>query len=490
MAEIEDQNATSRPPRTTAQDIPLSSVTAKKGAGEENHNADLAEQNEPVVSYLRGWRLYLLTLGIWLSLFLSTLETTIVSTSLVSITNALSGFQLRDWIVTSYLLTYTGFLVIYAKLGDVFGRKTMFLLALALFTLFSILCGAANGIVELIIFRAFQGMGASGIYSMIMVIAPDLVPKEKFGKYIAIIASVFAIASIVGPILGGAISTKSTWRWVFLLNAPAGCVSILCVAICLPSSISKQNVKFKDHLRAKFSKSALKRVDILGVVLLLASSVLLVFALEEAGTRYAWRNAVIIATMTLAGVTGILFIFWELFIQKSTSAQEPVFPPKLLKNRLLAAMMATAFFIGFPFVAVVVNTPQRAQAVSGLSPVKAGLSLLPLMLTSPLATAVSGVLISNFKVAPFYLILLGATLQLIGMSLTCTLPTESFDIPPQQYGYEVIMGLGFGMTLSTILTLAPLVIKEPDLVMGALTQVRVLGVPRSSTTTSARAWDL
>ncbi|PGH09842.1 hypothetical protein GX51_00529 [Blastomyces parvus] len=474
MAAVESDRRHSGPVPTGHE---MSQIKAEIGRDNEESNVGPTAENE-VPRYIRGWRMYLLTVGIWLSLFLSTLETTIVSTSLVSITNALDGFEKRDWIVTSYLLTYTGFLVVYAKLGDVFGRKTMFLLALALFTLFSILCGATNDVVELIIFRAFQGMGASGIYSMIMVIAPTLVPQEKFGKYLAIIASVFAIASILGPILGGIISTNSAWRWIFLLNAPAGCVCIGIVALCLPSSISSQpDVKFVDHLRAKVSKSALKRVDVIGVVLLLASSILLVFALEEAGTRYSWSNAVIITTFSLAGIAGILFVFWELFLEKSTSLQEPVFPLRLLKNRVLAAMMATAFFTGFPFVAIVVNIPQRAQAVSGLSSVKAGLALLPLLLTSPLATAASGILTSNFKIPPFYLILLGSVLQVIGVGLTCALPTRSFDVSPQQYGYEALMGLGFGLSLTTILTLAPLVIKDPDLgvTMGALTQVRVLG---------------
>ena len=137
----------------------------------------------------------------------------------------------------------------------------------------------------------------------------------------------------------------------------------------------------------------------------------------------------------------------------------------------------TAFFIGFPFVAIVVNVPQRAQAVNPLSPTNAGLALLLLLMTSPLATAVSGVLTSSFKVPPVYLIVIGATLQLIGVGLASSLPTDTVTTAPQQYGYEVIMGLGFGLGLSTVLTLAPLVVQERDLAvtMGSLTQVRVLG---------------
>lgn len=180
--------------------------------------------------------------------------------------------------------------------------------------------------------------------------------------------------------------------------------------------------------------------------------------------------------MALGGVSGIAFLIWEWFLEKAPSAQEPTFPLSLLKNRVLAGMMASAFFIGFPFVAIVVNIPQRAQAVYGFSPLRAGLALLPLLLTSPLATALSSYLTSNLKIPPLYLILIGAVWQVVGIGLTCSLPTNTFSIPPQQYGFEVLMGLGFGLGLSTLLTLARLVVDEANLAvtMGALTQVRVL----------------
>ena len=219
----------------------------------------------------------------------------------------------------------------------------------------------------------------------------------------------------------------------------------------------------KAQIRGKFSKASLNRLDTLGVMLLLAASILLVFALEEAGQRYSWKSAVVISTITLAGICWISFIGWEYYVDKSRSPQESIFPLRLLKDRVLVGMMSTAFFIGFPFVSIVVNIPQRAQAVNGLSPVRAGVTLFPSLLTSPFATAVQGVLTSNFKVPPFYLMLMGAVLQLIGVGLTSSLPTDGYEIAPQQYGYEVVMGLGFGLGLSTVLTLAPLVVAESDL---------------------------
>ena len=219
----------------------------------------------------------------------------------------------------------------------------------------------------------------------------------------------------------------------------------------------------KAQLRSKFSKASLSRIDILGVILLLAAPILLVFALEEAGQRYSWKSAVIICTITLAGICWTCFVSWEFFVEKLHSLQEPILPLRLLKDRFLVGMMSTAFFIGFPFVSIIVNIPQRAQAVNGLSPVRAGIALLPLLLTSPFATAVQGLLTSNYKVPPFYLMLIGGLLQLVGVGLTSSLPTDVHKIAPQQYGYEAVMGLGLGLGLSTVLTLAPLVVSEAHL---------------------------
>ncbi|RMJ18545.1 hypothetical protein BHE90_000413 [Fusarium euwallaceae] len=427
--------------------------------------------------YLQGWRLWALTIALWISLFLSTLETTIVSTSLVSITNALNGFILRDWIVTSYLLTYTGFLTIYAKLSDIFGKKTMLLLAIAIFTVFSGLCGAANGMVELIILRAFQGIGASGIFSIIMALAPTLISLNQYGKYMAIFSTLFIVANVLGPVLGGVISQHSDWRWVFLLNIPGGAVAFVLVAIFLPSSEASAHQPLRQVLRSKVQRSNWVRVDIVGMVFLLAASVLLVFALEEGGTRYPWKSAVVISTLVLAVVLSVAFGFWEVFLEKSTWRQEPVFPPSICKDRLSAAMLLTACFVGFPFVSMIVNIPQRAQAVYGASPVQGGLTLLPLLLTSPLATAFSGFMTGNAKVPPFYLVLVASVLQVIGIGLTCSLPTDAKSVPKAQYGYEVLMGIGFGLGLTTLLTFARVVVSQQNLsvMMGALTQIRVLG---------------
>ncbi|KAJ4117611.1 hypothetical protein NW768_010978 [Fusarium equiseti] len=462
----------------------------KNGEASQRHNhkgstsaADRAvvpnetAQSHNEVGYLKGWRFYFLTAALWLSLFLSTLETTIVSTSLVSITDALNGFILRDWIVTSYLLTYTGFLTIYAKLSDVFGKKTMLLLALLIFTIFSGLCGAASNVVDLIILRAFQGIGASGIYSMILAIAPVLVPIDKYAKYMGIVSTVFVTASVLGPVLGGVISQHSTWRWVFLLNVPGGVLAFVLVAIFLPASEQSSRLSLIKVIRAKVRRSNWVRIDYLGIFFLLAASVLLVFALEEGGTRYPWNSPVVISTLIIAIICFIAFGFWEVHVEHSPSKQEPVFPPSICKDRICSAMLLTTCFVGFPFVSMVVNIPQRAQAVYGLSPSQAGISLLPMMLSSPAATVLSGYLTGNAKIPPVYPIVIAAGIQVLGVGLMCSLSAGSTAMPDEQYGYEVLMGIGFGLGLTTVLTFARIVVSEANLsvMMGALTQIRVLG---------------
>ncbi|QGA21607.1 hypothetical protein EYB26_009318 [Talaromyces marneffei] len=393
------------------------------------------ENEEQPKIYLSGWRLHVLTAGMWIALFLSTVETTIVSTSLVSITNALSGFDKRDWIVTSYLLTYT-------------------------------------------VFRAFQGFGASGIYSMTLVIAPTIIPPGQMPKYIALISTVFALASVVGPLMGGAITESGQWKWVFLFNAPAGFLASAVIIFTLPSTSNPgSQLSTKETSQQKLSLKNLRRIDYIGVALLLAASILLVFAFESAGIQYGWNSITIIVTLIFGFAIFFSFIIWEMWLQKRQDHfSEPIFPPQILKSRITASMFAASFFLGFPFTSVVINIPQRAQAVYAFSSQHAGITLLPLLLTSPLATVASGLLTSNGKVPPVYLVMAGAVTQIIGMGLTCSLPTDTLKFPSQQYGFEAIMGIGFGLTLSTILTLAPLVADERDLpvTMGALTQIRVL----------------
>ncbi|ROV86862.1 hypothetical protein VMCG_10813 [Cytospora schulzeri] len=169
-------------------------------------------------SYLQGARLHFTTAAICMVLFLSNLEIPVVTTALVGISDDLGGFRKASWVTTSYLLGYAAFIIIFAKISDVFGRKSMLLLTTVAFCIFSGACGAAQTMDQLIIFRAFQGLGGSGDFALCSVIILDLVPSHKYAEYSSNISIVYAISLCVGPIIGGAIIENSTWRWIFLLK--------------------------------------------------------------------------------------------------------------------------------------------------------------------------------------------------------------------------------------------------------------------------------
>ncbi|KAI1029052.1 hypothetical protein LB504_012983 [Fusarium proliferatum] len=466
----------------------LPDTVTEAEASSDNHGSVLGDNNRNVEVavgasdnatkqkvYHTGWRLHALT----------------SATALVSIVDALHGFNMAGWIVTSYLVTYTGFLVIYSKLSDIFGCKLMLLLAITIFTVFSMACGASDSMVPLlvrvlivhlysrIVFRAFQGMGGSGIYSLSTIMVPLMVPPEKYATYISIMSSTFILSSVLGPILGGAITDHTTWRWVFYFNGPGGALAAVLLAFSVPFNFPYGESDRFFHSLA--SKQMWKRVDFVGMTVSLAASILIIFALEQGGVAYPWGSGAIVSTFVLSGVLWIAFVAWERLLSKRDGVREPMFPWSLVHNRFVMGLLLNGFFTGFPFMAALINIPQRFQTVNMTSAINAGIRTLPLLLLSPLATAINGILVSKLRVPPLYTLFLGGSLQTIGVGLYSSLKSST-SIASAQYGYEAIMGLGFGFNLSTILMMVPLVVTEKDLVnitsavtMGSVTQIRVLG---------------
>ncbi|KAI9842654.1 MAG: hypothetical protein M1837_007021 [Sclerophora amabilis] len=225
-----------------------------------------------------------------------------------------------------------------------------------------------------------------------------------------------------------------------------------------------------------FTKKALKRVDWFGATLLLAASLLLVTALEEAGIRYPWRSALVITFLVVSGILWITFVAWEHRVTRAASAQEPVFPWRFFQSRVRIGMILSTFLVGAPFTVAVIQIPQRFQAVNGTTPLGAGVRLLPFAFASPVGSFVSSIIAGKAKVPPIYLILVGAVLQVVGYALLSTISTGS-EIQPAQYGYEVITGLGVGVNISTLILMTPFTIEKRDqsVAMGAVVQFRVMG---------------
>jgi MFS family permease len=283
---------------------------------------------------LEGWRRIVLLISIFIGLFLSFLDSTIVSVALATIADQFDDFDRTTWVVTAYLLTYMAFAIIIARLSDIFGQKAAEIASFLLFIGFSLGCALSKNMTQLIIFRALQGIGGSGLYSMTMIIALKAVPLRQIGIISGAIGMVLVMSGVLGPILSGAITHNhhsSTWRWIFYLNVPIGGVALVALLIAWPSDKSKKS----------FTKKAFLSVDVLGSVLLLAAAVLLIFALEEAGAFiYAWDSSMIVACLCVSGMAFVVFVIWQEWLDKHPSwPVEMVFPVRVARQRVVGAAM-------------------------------------------------------------------------------------------------------------------------------------------------------
>ncbi|KAH8701069.1 putative MFS multidrug transporter [Talaromyces proteolyticus] len=429
----------------------------------QSRGANKPPQFDP--SKISLWRMVFCMIGLWACLFLSALETTIVATALNKISSDLDSLGMSSWIIVAYLLTYNGFLLLFSKLTDIFGQKSLLILAQLIFLVFSMACGAAQTMTQLIVFRALQGIGGSGIYSTVFVIVTKIITPDKIGLYTGILTSVFAIASLLGPILGGVIVDDTTWRWIFFLNGPGIVLSLALVIPGIPSLGEKV-----------LDKKNLQRVDVIGGILSLAWPTMLVFALEEGGESYAWNSGTIIGTLVGGGVALIIFIFFERWVQHYTK-KEPILPIRLLKSPRLCLNLLTMFCLGVCFYASIVLLPQRFQAVDGLTPMSAGIHLLPFTITSPVFSIICGFVLGKAQKSAVYLIGAGAALIVVGIALLGSLPTNEDSVVAAVYGYEVILAAGTGFIMPPLVFLLKIEFNDADLAsaMGVNNTSRTLG---------------
>ena len=292
---------------------------------------------------LTGWRLVVVETFLCLGLLLSIVDASIVATALVSIEDYFGEFFEAIWVVLAYLLSYMVFALLWGRLSDVLGRKWMVVAAWAQFTAFSLACGLATSLNQLIAFRALQGVGGSGLYSLCNVLIPEITPPNHFATMSAATGVVFAISSVLGPVLGGVISQESTWRWIFLLNVPCGVVALFALLLVWPSPPNPY-----PNLNAPLL-ALVHHVDFFGTFLLLSTSVLLIFALEQAGAaEYAWKSSIIVSTLAIAGACLLGLISWIIFLDFMGGKVpiNPILSTRLLKNRILIA--AVLWVIQFP----------------------------------------------------------------------------------------------------------------------------------------------
>src|SRR5438105_5908967 len=374
---------------------------------------------------LTGRALTTVFVALMLGMFLAALDQTIVSTALPTIVGDLGGLNHLSWVVTSYLLASTVSTPIYGKLGDMYGRKPVFLAAILIFLGGSMLAGLSQSMGELIGFRALQGIGAGGLMVGAQAIIADIVPPRERGRYMGLIGSVFAVASVAGPLLGGFLVDNLSWRWVFYVNMPVGALAVLIVVTRL-------------HLHTPTIRH---RIDLLGAALLSAGVASLTLLTTWGGNQYAWGSRTII----LLGVGGvvllIVFLWWE------TRAAEPIVPLSLFRSSVFSIANAIGFAVGMAMFGAIVFLPVFLQLVYGATPTSSGLRMLPLMAGLLAAAIGSGRAIrriGRYKAFP----IAGTAVLVVGMFLLSLLRVGT--APWVASLYMLVVGIGIGLVMQVV----------------------------------------
>jgi EmrB/QacA subfamily drug resistance transporter len=363
--------------------------------------------------------------ALMLGMFLAALDQTIVSTALPTIVGDLGGLNHLSWVVTSYLLASTASTPLYGKLGDMYGRKPVFLAAIVIFLAGSMLSGLSQSMGQLIAFRALQGMGAGGLMVGAQAIIADIVAPRDRGRYMGVIGSVFAVASVAGPLLGGFLVEAISWRWVFYVNMPVGLLAVLVVS-------------FRLHLHTPAQRHA---IDYLGAALLTAGVSALILVTTWGGDEFAWGSPVIVG-MALAGMALLCVFVWQ-----ERRAAEPIIPLSLFRSSVFRVASALGFFIGVAMFGAIIFIPLFLQLVYGVSPTSSGLRMLPLMAGLLTASILSGRAISRigrYKAFP----IAGTAITTTGMFLLSRLDVDT--APWLASVYMLVVGVGIGLVMQVL----------------------------------------
>ena len=376
-------------------------------------------------------QIWVVLIGLMSGMFLAALDQSVVSSAMRTIADDLDGLALQAWATTAYLITSTVSTPIYGKLGDIFGRRPLFMVAIGIFILGSLATGLAGSMFELAMFRAIQGLGAGGLFSLALTIVADIVPPRERARYQGMFLAVFGTSSVAGPVIGGAFAGVDEilfldgWRWVFLMNLPIGAISMFMVLTFLHIPHNPRPQK----------------IDWWGAVTIVMAVVPILLVAEQ-GREWGWSSPLAIA-MYVTGVTGIIaFIFIE-----RRMGEAALLPLKIFKEPTFARTQLMGFIIGIGMFGGMITLPLILQVVYGASPTQAGLLMLPMVAGLMTASITSGRIMSKTgKYRIFFnvgtgLLLIGYTYMLLVLDATIPIWVVSIGM--------VIIGLGLGQLLQT-----------------------------------------
>ncbi|ERS98993.1 uncharacterized protein SPSK_04078 [Sporothrix schenckii 1099-18] len=420
--------------------------------------------------YPTGARLGLIMLALCLAVFLMALDNSIIATAIPKITDQFHSLNDVGWYGSAYLLTTAALQLLFGKFYTYFSIKWIFLGAIFVFEVGSLICGVAQNSVTLIIGRAVAGLGSSGIFSGALIILAYSVTLDKRPMYSGMIGSMYGIASVAGPLLGGVFTDKVTWRWCFLINLPIGAITLVVIGVFFTDPDRKNGqpvaarVSTADAAAAADARAnrtlweKIRPFDPIGSAIFMPAIICLLLALQWGGTTYAWKSGRIIALFVVFGVLILAFLFVQYRQQDDATV-----PPRIIKKRSVWAAGWYSFATGAAFLASIYYLPIWFQAVRGASAVSSGLMNLPMLISLVLMSIVAGGVVTFVGYyTPF--MLAGTVLMPIGYGLITTFaPGISTG---KWIGYQIIAGAGVGLGMQQPLMAVQTVLDLKDVPTG------------------------
>ncbi|OBR02691.1 Major facilitator superfamily transporter [Colletotrichum higginsianum IMI 349063] len=407
---------------------------------------------DPSVDGPTGLKLLAITLGLCTTLFLVGLDNIILSTAIPRITDEFSSINDIGWYGSAYLLTTCTFQLTFGKLYSLFSIKLVYLISIIIFEVGSAVCGAAPRSTVLILGRAIAGVGCAGILAGTFTIIAVIIPLPKRPAYTGLVGGVYAIASVVGPLLGGAFTDKVTWRWCFYINLPIGAVAFVIMAL-----LFNQPPRPDDRERKTVLEKAMQ-VDPVGTLALMPAVICLLLALQWGGTKYPWGDPRVIVLIVFFGILSVAFVFIQ-----AKSGKNATLPIKVITQRSVAAACWFSVCTAGADFTMRQYIPIWFQAIKGVSAVESGLMNLALILATAVASILAGVGITQIGYYNPFMIA-STLLMAVGSGL---LTTWNPDIPTRVWiGYQVLYGLGSGQSMQTPLVVVQTVLPMEEIPLG------------------------
>ncbi|GAA2406916.1 hypothetical protein GCM10010404_76270 [Nonomuraea africana] len=396
----------------------------------------------------------LATAGLLLGMLLSVLDQTVVAIALPDIAADLGGMDAIGWIITSYVLASTTTGALYGRISDRFGRRAVFVTAIAVFIVGSVLCGVALTVPQLVAARTLQGIGAGALFVLPTIALSELYPQRLRSRVQGFTGGVFALASVGGPLAGGLITDSVGWRWIFYINLPLGLLSIALVTFAL--RLPKPGGGGK--------------VDVAGSALIVGATVSLLLVAEWGGRVHAWTSLVILTLIGAFAVLLALFVWWE------RRAANPLLPPRLFANPALRVALPATALLGALLGGSIVYLPTYLQAAYGMGATQAGLALNPYVVTFMAVSFLAGARIgASGRFKPY--LIAGSVIVVLGFALLSQLGTGTpYAVLAVELG---VLGAGFGLLMQNLVVVAQNAATPADLAATTSAAVSVRGLGMS-----------